>query len=102
MCFSIIGDIEEAPMISRKAVAMAKAKTTPNNTKRKASKSLHRNTSMKLDRTAVTDEERKQLIMRAAYFRSEKRGFAPGAELDDWLQAETEIDGEPGNILAGD
>jgi hypothetical protein len=81
---------------------MAKAKTTPNNTKRKASKSLHRNSSMKFNRTAVTDEERQQLIMQAAYFRSEKRGFAPGAELDDWLQAEAEIDGEFGNIPAGD
>lgn len=89
-------------MISRKAVAMAKAKATPNNTKRKARKSVHQNKSMKLNRTAVTEEERQQLIMQAAYFRSERRGFAPGAELDDWLQAEAEIDGDLGNILAGD
>jgi hypothetical protein len=26
----------------------------------------------------------------AAYFRAEKRGFAPGGELEDWLAAETE------------
>lgn len=89
-------------MISRKAVAMAKAKTTPNDTKRKARKSVHQDKSMKLNRTAVTDEERQQLIMRAAYLRSERRGFTPGAELDDWLQAEAEIDGELGNIPAGD
>jgi hypothetical protein len=25
---------------------------------------------------------------------AEQRGFAPGADLDDWLQAEREIDGE--------
>jgi hypothetical protein len=24
----------------------------------------------------------------AAYYRAEQRGFAPGGELDDWLQAE--------------
>jgi hypothetical protein len=28
----------------------------------------------------------------AAYYRAERRGFAPGRELDDWLAAETEIE----------
>jgi hypothetical protein len=32
------------------------------------------------------------MIAVAAYFLAEKRGFAPGCELDDWLKAETEID----------
>lgn len=27
----------------------------------------------------------------AAYFKAQARGFAPGGELDDWLQAESEI-----------
>jgi len=30
-------------------------------------------------------------IATAAYYRAEKRGFTPGAELDDWLEAEREI-----------
>jgi hypothetical protein len=30
-------------------------------------------------------------IARAAYFRSERRGFAPGYELEDWLAAEREV-----------
>lgn len=30
---------------------------------------------------------------REAYYRAERRGFAPGYELDDWLAAEAEIDG---------
>ncbi|OAI10105.1 hypothetical protein A1359_02110 [Methylomonas lenta] len=29
-------------------------------------------------------------ISRLAYFKAEKRGFVPGYELDDWLQAEQE------------
>lgn len=37
-------------------------------------------------------EDRRQLIAEAAYFRAERRGFHPGAELDDWLAAEIEID----------
>jgi len=31
------------------------------------------------------------MIATAAYFRAEQRGFAPGHELDDWLQAERSI-----------
>lgn len=31
------------------------------------------------------------LIAEAAYFRAEQRGFVPGNELDDWLDAEAEI-----------
>jgi hypothetical protein len=32
------------------------------------------------------------LIATAAYYRAEHRGFAPGAELQDWLEAEAELD----------
>ena len=42
--------------------------------------------------TEVSNEEKSQLIAEAAYFRSEKRSFAPGYELEDWLAAETEFE----------
>ena len=32
------------------------------------------------------------LIAVAAYYRAEKRGFAPGGELQDWIEAEAEIE----------
>jgi len=32
-------------------------------------------------------------IAEAAYLRAERRGFAPGHELEDWLEAEIEIKG---------
>ena len=35
---------------------------------------------------------RETMIREAAYFRAERRGFCQGAELDDWLAAEAEID----------
>lgn len=35
---------------------------------------------------------REEMIRRRAYFRAQKRGFAPGHELQDWLLAEWEID----------
>jgi hypothetical protein len=37
-------------------------------------------------------EARVRRIAEAAYFVAEKRGFAGGGELDDWLLAEVEID----------
>ena len=40
----------------------------------------------------LAPEERQQLIAQAAYFIAERRGFVPGNELDDWLQAEAEIE----------
>ncbi len=41
---------------------------------------------------APLGEERQRLIAIAAYYRAEARGFAPGHEKQDWLDAETEID----------
>jgi len=32
------------------------------------------------------------MVAEAAYFRAERRGFAAGGELEDWIQAESEID----------
>ena len=47
--------------------------------------------------TEVSSEEKYQLIAEAAYFRSEKRSFTPGYELEDWLAAEAEVKtGPPG------
>jgi hypothetical protein len=40
----------------------------------------------------VGPERRTALIAEAAYFRAEKRGFAPGHETEDWLAAESEVD----------
>ena len=36
-------------------------------------------------------EARRRRIAEAAYYRAERRGFAPGGEIDDWLEAEKEI-----------
>lgn len=42
---------------------------------------------------AASDEERRNLIAQAAYFRASERGFSDGDALGDWLVAEKEIDG---------
>ncbi|MEO8061301.1 MAG: DUF2934 domain-containing protein [Pseudomonadota bacterium] len=38
--------------------------------------------------------ERAALIAKAAYYRAEKRGFAPGHEREDWFAAESEVDAQ--------
>jgi hypothetical protein len=35
--------------------------------------------------------EREELVRTAAYYRAERRGFAPGYEWEDWLAAEAEV-----------
>ena len=42
--------------------------------------------------------QRQLAIARAAYFRAQQRGFAPGHELEDWVAAEQEVY----HLVAGD
>lgn len=37
-------------------------------------------------------EDRLNYIATAAYYKAEARGFVPGLEMDDWLDAEAEFD----------
>ena len=36
--------------------------------------------------------DREEMVRVAAYFRAERRGFAPGYEVADWLAAQAEVD----------
>jgi Protein of unknown function (DUF2934) len=40
----------------------------------------------------LTAAERHRRICELAYRRAEQRGFAPGGEVEDWLEAEREVD----------
>ncbi len=39
----------------------------------------------------LSEAERYRMIAEAAYFRAERRGFARGSELEDWIEAVEEI-----------
>ena len=43
-------------------------------------------------RLAIDPAELHARIAQAAYFCAERRGFEPGHEIDDWLQAERSIE----------
>lgn len=47
---------------------------------------------IKVTVTSRVHEDRHASIAKAAYFRAESRGFAPGHEVEDWLAAEEEVD----------
>ena len=42
--------------------------------------------------TSMDPATRIEMVSRAAYFRAERRGFTGGSALQDWLDAEAEID----------
>jgi Protein of unknown function (DUF2934) len=42
--------------------------------------------------TYIEPDRRQSMIAEAAYYHSERRGFEPGHELDDWLAAESQVD----------
>jgi TfoX/Sxy family transcriptional regulator of competence genes len=45
-------------------------------------------------RAAPTARQREQMIAVAAYYRAQKRNFDPGHDLEDWLEAEAEINAQ--------
>jgi hypothetical protein len=45
--------------------------------------------------SAMEPELFREMITALAYYKAEQRGFAPGHELADWLEAEREILGDP-------
>jgi hypothetical protein len=39
----------------------------------------------------LSPEEIYRLIQESAYFKAKERGFAPGGEVQDWIEAEAEV-----------
>lgn len=42
-------------------------------------------------RAELSPDELRKLVSEAAYYRAKQRGFTPGHEMDDWIQAEAEV-----------
>ena len=43
------------------------------------------------EQAALSPEEVYKLIQESAYFKAKARGFAPGHEVQDWIEAEQEV-----------
>ena len=68
--------------------AAGKTAATPRKTPAKSSTAATRTRPA----AAVTAEQRWRMIADAAFYRAERRGFSPGGEVNDWLEAEAEIE----------
>jgi len=47
--------------------------------------------------SALADDEQWRAIATAAYYKAQQRGFAPGNDMQDWLDAERELAGARGS-----
>jgi len=86
--------VAAAAKVAAKAPAAKAAKTTTSTRSPRKSSITAPGTGNAIQ---VTPEERQRYVSEAAFFIAERRGFSGGSELDDWLQAEAQID----QLLAG-
>ena len=76
----------------RKKVVRKKAVKAMKATAKKVARKSGKSTSPDRLSKDIGPEERWKLIAIAAYHRAERRGFVPGGELQDWVEAEKEVD----------
>jgi len=69
----------------------ARAKTAPTGTTGPKSAAGKRSAGSTRKAGPTAGVEREAMVRTAAYFRAERRGFAPGHEWEDWLAAEAEV-----------
>lgn len=78
--------VKPDPVAKAKAMPKAAPKSAPKATAAKPARSRAKKPAV------VPLEQRRNYIEVAAYHIAERRGFAPGNPLEDWVQAEAEID----------
>ena len=77
---------------AKKKVARKKAIIARKTPTRKVAKNPTKTAEPDISPITITPEERWRMIAIAAYHKAEKRRFTPGNELQDWAEAEKEID----------
>ena len=73
---------------AKKTAAKKVAKKTAKKTPKKTTKTSGADASL----LKISPEERWKMIAVAAYHKAEKRGFAAGGDVQDWDEAEKEVD----------
>ena len=74
-------------MATRKEGSTTERRATP----RKTATAVSKGNDTTNAKGKVSPDEMRRLIEITAYFRAKARGFEPGHELDDWVQAEAEV-----------
>jgi hypothetical protein len=70
---------------------MAAKKERPAPAKAPKASSTRSKPRTEIARVQLTQDELRKLVSEAAYYRAKQRGFTPGHEEDDWIQAEAEV-----------
>lgn len=87
-------DTPVEPQVTRSAAAPAKApatgKTSP--TAAQAPPATTEPAGEQVEVIRLTALDRRSMVATAAYYRAERRQFASGHELEDWLAAEADVD----------
>lgn len=78
---------QETESASKTSASKSDKTLTKVKTSKAAKASIEKQTKM-----TISQDQRRQLIETAAYLRAEQRGFSGGDPMDDWLQAESEVD----------
>lgn len=78
--------VTKEPVVKAKAAPKAAPKVAAKAASAKAARPRAKKAAM------VSVEQRRNYVEVAAYHIAERRGFAPGDPLADWIQAEAEID----------
>lgn len=76
----------------QKKAATKKKVTAKKAVKKKVVSKSNRSTLADIPSISISPQDRWKMIAIAAYHKAEARGFAPGGEVQDWLEAETEVD----------
>lgn len=75
----------------RAAPRTAPSRSTPGAAAQKKTASESAGRAAADAKTALSNEEIYRLIAETAYFKAKARGFKPGGEVQDWIEAETEV-----------
>jgi hypothetical protein len=83
-------DVANTGVAEKKSKSSKASKKSTTNRKTAAAKTTR--TSKKAAAINISEDQRLSMIAEAAYLKAEKRGFAGGNPVDDWLAAESEVD----------
>jgi len=82
---------------AKRAIPTLQPLDTPAAPHSSAAADLHPNSIVTRASAFIEPHRRQAMVAEAAYFLAERRAFDPGHDVDDWLQAEQQID----RLLAG-
>lgn len=83
------------PARKKRAAPMPKPTAAKSTARPRSATSAGRSSGQRTRAVAPAPADREEMIRTAAYFRAERRGFAPGYEWEDWLAAESEVGAAP-------